>query len=198
MKCTVVVSDTPQPVAGIQFFPLEVSVASLDFAEYELKSESRSAYVKVLRIGMVDGLQHLSDAQWYATDADLPNDTWMRSVEELAQQWLQLEVLSGNLATLKEKTEILSPGWFPWTVNKALDILSRTQSALTQIRQIAVGLDAHDRWRSHVSDMLSLVESLKEQNEAYYGRVQARKAHVDLALVIFTVVVGIVMAIFLR
>lgn len=201
MKYTVVVSDNPQSVPGIQCFPLELGVTRLDFTEYELKGESRSVYVKILKPGATDGLQHPSDAQWYIADVDLPDDTWARSVEELAQQWLQLKASSEDLARLKEKTESLSPGWFPWTVNKALDNLSKTRAALTQIRQVVAGLDTNSKWRSDVSDMLSLVESLKEQNEAHCGIVQARKAKVDLSITVIIgamTVAGIVLAILLN
>lgn len=197
MKCTLVVCDTPQPVAGIQFFPLDVSVVSFDFAECRLKSESRKAYVKRLAISALDGLEHPSDAQWYVIDIDLPDNRWIGNVEEIAQQWLQLRVFCQDLTTLREKTKAVSPGWTPWAVNKALGDLSKRRSELTQIRQIATQLDTHARWRSYVSDVLNLIDSLKDQNEAHQAIVEARKARVDLALVIFGIVVSVVLALVL-
>ena len=75
--------------------------------------------------------------------------------------------------------------------------LSKRRSELTQIRQIATQLDTHARWRSYVSDVLNLIDSLKDQNEAHQAIVEARKARVDLALVIFGIVVSVVLALVL-
>lgn len=197
MKRTVLISDTAQSVGGIQCVPLTVTVARLDPEKHELRHEPQTVFVKALTPDEAVDAERLCGEEWYVTDADLPNDTLETDVEQLACHMVQLKTFSTDLAALREKDEAVSAGWFPWTLHRALHSLSRTWSALTEINEVVTGIGTDSRWQHYVSDMLGLVASLKARNEGRRGIVEARKAKVDFAIVIITIVIGVIVALVL-
>jgi len=198
MKYKLLVSDIAEPIGGIRSFHLRFPVVRLDTTTFVLNNEHQSTYVKVLKPGSVDDTQAVSDGHLYIFDVDLPDDAWAPMVEELVRKWVQIETCSTDLTKLQQKITDTSVSVLPWTLSRSLRDLSKVRSALAEITGMMREVSTEVTWKSHISKILNLADSVKERLEAKYGIVDARRNFLDyilwivaLGFTIYTIVQGV-------